>query len=58
MIPNDQLERLMTREQLIESIDCIVEDHTAFHLIEGKDDLIARLCDSVCDHMPVTITRN
>jgi len=50
MIHNDTLEMLMSREQLMEDIDAIVDclDRDT----ESNDDLVDRLCDAVCKNFP------
>ena len=49
-IPSSNLEMLMTREQLMEDIDAIVDcfDRDT----ESNDTLVRRLCDAVCKHFP------
>ena len=46
----DNLEMLMSREQLMEDIDCIIESN--FGEVEYKDDVIRMLCDAVCKNFP------
>jgi hypothetical protein len=50
MINNDTLKMLMSREQLMEDIDAIVDcfDRDT----ESNDDLVDRLCDAVCKNFP------
>ena len=54
----DQLEMLTAREQLMEDIDCIIEErfsevfpHTEDY-VELRDELIETLCDAVCKNFP------
>ena len=49
---SDQLEMLSAREQLMEDIDCIIEEY-----FQGIDDaelnqVTEILCDAVCKHFP------
>tara|TARA_R100001463_G_scaffold2844_1_gene11770 strand:+ start:658 stop:816 length:159 start_codon:yes stop_codon:yes gene_type:complete len=50
MINNNTLKMLMSREQLMEDIDAIVDcfDRDT----ESNDDLVDRLCDAVCKNFP------
>jgi hypothetical protein len=51
----DQLEMLTQREQLMEDIDCIVDDFFYEKYngdIAERDELVALLCDSVCKNFP------
>lgn len=52
--PNPQLEMLMQREQLMEDIDAIVEEHSYYSNMsaEKAEDLIRVLCDAVCKNFP------
>tara|TARA_Y100000589_G_scaffold288421_1_gene289814 strand:- start:298 stop:519 length:222 start_codon:yes stop_codon:yes gene_type:complete len=55
--PNPNLEMLMQREQLMEDIDCIVDEFfTACcgddYDGEEKDTLTKFLCDAVCKNFP------
>ena len=50
----DRLEFLTQREQLMENIDSIVDEFFHQHYvgdIELRDELVTKLCDSVCDTM-------
>ena len=52
---NDQLEMLSAREQLMEDIDCIVDDFFYEKYngdIAERDELVALLCDTVCKNFP------
>ncbi|AOV62287.1 hypothetical protein S420910_098 [Synechococcus phage S-CAM7] len=49
--PNPMLEMLMSREQLMEDIDAIVDSFDRDS--ESNDDLVSRLCDAVCANFPV-----
>jgi hypothetical protein len=44
------------REQLMEDIDCIIESN--FGEVECKDDVTKKLCDAVCKHFPVSVSKN
>lgn len=48
------LEILKQREQLMEDIDCIVEEHSYYSNMsaEKAEDLIRVLCDAVCKNFP------
>jgi len=48
------LEILKQREQLMEDIDCIVEEHSYYNNMEADkaEDLIRALCDAVCKNFP------
>jgi len=46
--PNPHLEMLMQREQLMEDIDCIVDEMCG----DGSEELVAMLCDAVCNNFP------
>ncbi len=48
--PNPQLDILMSREQLMEDIDAIVDSFDRD--FESNDDLVCRLCDAVCRNFP------
>ena len=62
--PNPHLEMLMSREQLMEDIDCIVDEYfqsvinecddmgELSNIEEAKDDLTRTLCDAVCKNFP------
>ena len=54
----DMMQMLTAREQLMEDIDCIIEDrfsevfpHTEDY-VELRDELIETLCDAVCKNFP------
>ena len=51
---NPKLEMLMQREQLMEDIDAIVEEHSYYSNMtaEKAEDLIRVLCDAVCRNFP------
>ncbi len=53
-VPNSNLEMLMQREQLMEDIDAIVEEHSYYSNMsaEKAEDLIRVLCDAVCRNFP------
>ena len=50
----DQLEMLSAREQLMEDIDSIVEEHSYYSNMsaEKTEDLVRVLCDAVCKNFP------
>ena len=51
----DRLEMLTAREQLMEDIDCIVDDFFYEKYngdITERDELIRILCDAVCKNFP------
>ena len=52
--PNPHLEMLMQREQLMEDIDAIVEEHSYYSNMsaEKTEDLVRMLCDAVCKNFP------
>jgi len=51
---NAQLDMLMSREQLMEDIDCIITSQYLDDKIDEDDmeDLIRVLCDAVCKNFP------
>ncbi len=51
---NNHLEMLTAREQLMEDIDAIVEEHSYYSNMsaEKTEDLIRVLCDAVCRNFP------
>ena len=53
--PNPHLEMLMQREQLMEDIDCIVDEFACNNdlNIDEAEDLVRVLCDAVCKNFPV-----
>ena len=63
-VPNPHLEMLMSREQLMEDIIAIVDEHfqeqinecadmgELSNFEEAKDDLASVLCDAVCRNFP------
>ena len=52
-VPNPHLEMLMSREQLMEDIDCIVDGELSGIISqELSDELVRRLCDAVCRNFP------
>ena len=53
MINNDTLEMLMSREQLMEDIDTIVDGELSGIISdELSNELVRRLCDAVCKNFP------
>jgi hypothetical protein len=52
-VPNPHLEMLMSREQLMEDIDCIVDGELSGIISqELYEELVRRLCDAVCRNFP------
>ena len=52
-VPNPMLEMLMSREQLMEDIDSIVDGELSGIISqELSDELVRRLCDAVCRNFP------
>ncbi len=53
-VPNPMLEMLMSREQLMEDIDAIVEEHSYYSNMSADkaEELIRVLCDAVCRNFP------
>ena len=52
-VPNPMLEMLMSREQLMEDIDSIVDGELSGIISqELSDELVRRLCDAVCKNFP------
>jgi len=63
-VPNPMLEMLMSREQLMEDINCIVDEYfqgvrnectdlgELSNIDEAQDDLFSTLCDAVCRNFP------
>jgi len=52
-VPNPHLKMLMSREQLMEDIDCIVDGELSGIISqELSDELVRRLCDAVCRNFP------
>ena len=49
---NNQLEMLMQREQLMEDIDCIIEEYFQEYGITNDPELVKILCDAVCRNFP------
>ena len=50
----NRLEMLTQREQLMEDIDAIVEEHSYYNNMDADkaEDLIRVLCDAVCKNFP------
>ena len=52
-VPNPMLEMLMSREQLMEDIDSIVDGELSGIISqELSNELVRRLCDAVCRNFP------
>ena len=49
---NNQLEMLTAREQLMEDIDCIIEEYFQEYGITNDSELVKVLCDAVCRNFP------
>ena len=49
---NNQLEMLTAREQLMEDIDCIIEEYFQEYGITNDPELVKVLCDAVCRNFP------
>ena len=43
---------LMAREQLMEDIDCIIEEYFQEYGITNDSELVKILCDAVCRNFP------
>ena len=48
----DHLTMLSQREQLMEDIDCIVDEYFQEYGITNDPELVKVLCDAVCKHFP------
>ena len=48
----DQLEMLSAREQLMEDIDCIVDEYFQEYCITHDPELVKLLCDAICKNFP------
>ena len=48
----DKLEMLSAREQLMEDIDCIVDEYFQEYGITNDPELVKVLCDAVCKNFP------
>ena len=53
----NNLEMLTAREQLMEDIDAIVEEHSYYNNMDADkaEDLIRVLCDAVCKNFPTSL---
>ena len=49
---NINLEMLTAREQLMEDIDCIIEEYFQEYGITNDPELVKTLCDAVCKNFP------
>ena len=47
-----KLDLLTAREQLMEDIDCIIDEYFQEHGITNDPDLVKVLCDAVCNNFP------
>ena len=48
----DRLEMLSQREQLMEDIECIVDEYFQEYGITNDPELVKVLCDAVCKNFP------
>ena len=48
----NDLEMLTAREQLMEDIDCIIEEYFQEYGITNDPELVKTLCDAVCKNFP------
>ena len=51
---NAKLEMLTAREQLMEDIDCIIEEYFQEYGITNDSELVKVLCDAVCRNFPAS----
>ena len=51
-LTNSKLEMLSAREQLMEDIDCIIEEYFQEYGITNDPELVKVLCDAVCRNFP------
>ena len=51
---NTNLEMLTAREQLMEDIDCIIEEYFQEYGITNDPELVKVLCDAVCRNFPAS----
>ena len=49
---NTKLEMLTAREQLMEDIDCIIDEYFQEYGITNDPELVKVLCDAVCRNFP------
>jgi hypothetical protein len=49
---DNNLEMLSAREQLMEDIDCIIEEYFQEYGITNDPELVKVLCDAVCANFP------
>jgi len=49
---DNKLEMLSAREQLMEDIDCIIEEYFQEYGITNDPELVKVLCDAVCKNFP------
>jgi len=49
---DNKLEMLSAREQLMEDIDCIIEEYFQEYGITNDPELVKVLCDAVCANFP------
>ena len=55
---NNQLEMLTAREQLMEDIDCIINNYFEYFDVNHDEELVKILCDAVCRNFPLTDTNS
>jgi len=51
---NTNLEMLTAREQLMEDIDCIINNYFEYFDVHYDEELVKILCDAVCRNFPVS----
>ena len=49
---NTNLEMLTAREQLMEDIDCIINNYFEYFDVHYDEELVKILCDAVCRNFP------
>ena len=49
---NTKLEMLTAREQLMEDIDCIINNYFEYFDVNYDEELVKILCDAVCRNFP------
>jgi len=52
----NKLEMLTAREQLMEDIDCIINNYFEYFDVNYDEELVKILCDAVCRNFPLTDT--
>ena len=54
----NKLEMLTAREQLMEDIDCIINNYFEYFDVNYDEELVKVLCDAVCRNFPLTDTNS